>query len=468
MKLKWRTITTAGVASLLIASQALSISADTADDIAYLEQQQAQANAELYAVQETINNLEAQKSQLLAQIDAYDTQLVNVITTIKLLDEQIVAKEAELVQTGEDLEAAEEELKKQYEAMKERIRFLYEEGGDAGWAAMLLAEGVGISNILDKADYTQKLYDYDRKELTAYTESIQNVENLQTLQTMQKAALETVKHEQEDSQKYLEELLKQTEEKSEDMDTRLAEANAIAENYYYLIEQQNIAIGQLYARQEAERIAAEQAAAAAAAQAAAEQAAAEQAAAQQAAAQQAAVVQDVSVYEEYTDDSYVESYSEPVYDTSSGYEESYVDTTADTSDAYTEPAAETASYSAPAVGANGVSGQDVVNYALQYVGNPYVWGGTDPVNGADCSGFVQSVYRDMGYDISRTTYTQLNDGVSVSYADAQPGDLINYGSHVAIYMGDGQIVHAANEQLGITTSTNATYQPIVDVRRIIN
>ena len=78
------------------------------------------------------------------------------------------------------------------------------------------------------------------------------------------------------------------------------------------------------------------------------------------------------------------------------------------------------------------------------------------------------MYRELGYDISRTSYTQLNDGVSVSYADAQPGDIINYGHHVAIYMGDGQIVHAANEQLGITTSTNATYQPIVDVRRIIN
>ena len=428
---KWKTITTAGVASLLVASQILSVSADTADDIAYLEQQQAQANAELEYVQETINDLEVQKNDLLAQIDEYDTELVSTITTINLLDSQIVEKEDELVQTGKDLEAAEEDADQQYEAMKERIRYLYEEGGDAGWAAMLLVEGVGISNILDKADYTQQLYDYDRKELDAYAESIQLVEDLQAQQTQQKAALETMKIEQEDSKAHLEDLLAEAQEESENTDARIAEANDVAAQYLYLIEQQNIAIGELYARQEAERRAAEEAAAAAAAAAAAE-------------AQRQAQMQAAANYT-YYDNSYDNSYT-----------------------ASAEAPAETKTYSAPAVGANGVSGQDVVDYALQYVGNSYVWGGTSLTGGADCSGFVQSVYRDMGYNISRTTYTQLNDGVSVSYADAQPGDLINYGSHVAIYMGDGQIVHAANEQLGITTSTNATYQPIVDVRRIIN
>ena len=296
---------------------------------------------------------------------------------------------------------------------------------------MLLVEGVGISNILDKADYTQQLYDYDRKELDAYAESIQLVEDLQEQQTQKKAALETMKIEQEDSKAHLEDLLAEAEEESENTDARIAEANDVAAQYLYLIEQQNIAIGELYARQEAERRAAEEAAAAAAAAAAAE-------------AQRQAQMQAAASYT-YYDNSYDNSYT-----------------------ASAEAPAETKTYSAPAVGANGVSGQDVVDYALQYVGNSYVWGGTSLTGGADCSGFVQSVYRDMGYNISRTTYTQLNDGVSVSYADAQPGDLINYGSHVAIYMGDGQIVHAANEQLGITTSTNATYQPIVDVRRIIN
>ena len=470
MSFKWKSLATAGIAAVLIGSQALSVGADTADDIAYLEQQQAQANAELAAVQAAITDLETQKKDLLSKIDAYDAELVTVITTINLLDGQIKDKEKELVQTGKDLDKAEAEMTAQYEAMKERIRFLYEEGGDAGWEAMLLTEGLGISNILDKADYTQELYNYDRRELESYADTVDQVEKLQEQQTTQKAALETMKHEQEDGKAYLETLLEKAKKDSKNTDERIAQANDIAAQYMYLIEQQNIAIGELYARQEAERRAAEEAAAAAAAAAAAQQAAAYQSAG----------------YDDYDDggEYYEEEYYEESYDSGSEeyYEESYDSGSEDyyeedySEDEYYEEESyddsgyeeESGSSSYTPSSSGGVTGQDVVNYALQYVGNPYVWGGTDPVNGADCSGFVQSVYRDMGYDISRTTYTQLNDGVSVSYADAQPGDLINYGSHVAIYMGDGQIVHAANEQLGITTSTNATYQPIVDVRRIIN
>ena len=92
------------------------------------------------------------------------------------------------------------------------------------------------------------------------------------------------------------------------------------------------------------------------------------------------------------------------------------------------------------------SGSSVVNYATQFVGNPYVWGGTSLTNGADCSGFVQSVYANFGVSLPRTSYEQQNAGTEVSYADAQPGDLICYGGHVAIYMGNGQIVHASNSQ----------------------
>ena len=113
------------------------------------------------------------------------------------------------------------------------------------------------------------------------------------------------------------------------------------------------------------------------------------------------------------------------------------------------------------------SGSSVVDYATQFVGNPYVWGGTSLTNGADCSGFVQSVYANFGVSLPRTTYEQQNAGTEVSYADAQPGDLICYGGHVAIYMGDGQIVHASNSQDGIKVSNDATYRTIVSVRRLV-
>ncbi|MFR1591832.1 MAG: C40 family peptidase, partial [Ruminococcus sp.] len=113
------------------------------------------------------------------------------------------------------------------------------------------------------------------------------------------------------------------------------------------------------------------------------------------------------------------------------------------------------------------SGSSVVNYATQFVGNPYVWGGTSLTSGADCSGFVQSVYANFGVSLPRTSYEQQNAGTEVSYADAQPGDLICYGGHVAIYMGNGQIVHASNAKDGIKISNNAAYRTITSVRRLV-
>ena len=94
-------------------------------------------------------------------------------------------------------------------------------------------------------------------------------------------------------------------------------------------------------------------------------------------------------------------------------------------------------------------------------------GGTSLTSGADCSGFVQSVYANFGVSLPRTSYEQQNAGYEVSYADAQPGDLICYGGHVAIYMGNGQIVHASNARDGIKVSDNAAYRTITSVRRLV-
>ena len=111
--------------------------------------------------------------------------------------------------------------------------------------------------------------------------------------------------------------------------------------------------------------------------------------------------------------------------------------------------------------------QQIVDFALQFEGNPYVYGGTSLTNGADCSGFTQSIYAQFGYSLPRTSYEQQNWGTEVSYADAQPGDLICYGGHVAIYMGNGRIVHASNSVDGIKISDNAAYRTIVSVRRLV-
>lgn len=112
------------------------------------------------------------------------------------------------------------------------------------------------------------------------------------------------------------------------------------------------------------------------------------------------------------------------------------------------------------------TGQAIVDYACQFIGNPYVWGGTSLTDGADCSGFVQSVFAHFGISLPRTTWDMENVGTPVSYDQAIAGDIILYDGHVGIYMGDGQIVNAINSSRGIGILP-ATYTSIITVRRLI-
>ena len=108
----------------------------------------------------------------------------------------------------------------------------------------------------------------------------------------------------------------------------------------------------------------------------------------------------------------------------------------------------------------------IVDFACQFIGNPYVYGGTSLTNGTDCSGFVMSVYGNFGYSLPRTTWAMEGSGIPVSADEATAGDLFLYEGHVGIYMGDGNIVHAADESTGITVG-NAYYDTVKTIRRII-
>lgn len=114
----------------------------------------------------------------------------------------------------------------------------------------------------------------------------------------------------------------------------------------------------------------------------------------------------------------------------------------------------------------GSTGADVVQFAKQFVGNPYVYGGTSLTNGADCSGFVMSVYKNFGVSLPHSSAADRNVGAAVNgLENAQPGDIICYSGHVGIYAGDGQIVHASTSRTGIIVSS-ATYRSILSIRRI--
>lgn len=119
-------------------------------------------------------------------------------------------------------------------------------------------------------------------------------------------------------------------------------------------------------------------------------------------------------------------------------------------------------------GASGsAKGKDIANFACRYVGNPYVAGGTSLTNGADCSGFTFAVYKEFGISLPRTSTAQRGAGREVSLSDAQPGDIVCYAGHVAIYIGGGRIVHASTPSTGIKYG-NVNYKPVITVRRIVD
>ena len=119
-------------------------------------------------------------------------------------------------------------------------------------------------------------------------------------------------------------------------------------------------------------------------------------------------------------------------------------------------------------GASGsAKGKDIANFACRYVGNPYVAGGTSLTNGADCSGFTFAVYKEFGISLPRTSTSQRSAGREVSLSGAQPGDIVCYAGHVAIYIGGGRIVHASTPSTGIKYG-NVNYKPVITVRRIVD
>lgn len=114
--------------------------------------------------------------------------------------------------------------------------------------------------------------------------------------------------------------------------------------------------------------------------------------------------------------------------------------------------------------AEGSEGEEIVDYALQFEGNPYVYGGTSLTNGADCSGFVMSVFQEFGYELPRVAAAQYEQSEKKDIADLEPGDLVFYGSggisHVALYIGDEQIIHASTSATGIKISDYDYQQPV--------
>lgn len=449
---------------MLTISQAVPAGAASRKD--QLKQDKAAAQSQLAAQESKINNLEDQKQTLSAEIDQLDSDLVNIMVEIEILDGELSDKEAQIEQTKADLAVAEENKQKQYEAMKKRIQYLYEKGGDDAWAQMLF-QASDFTSLLNHAEYVQQMYDSDRNSLEEFKETVQQVKDLGDQLDSEKAELEEMNQEYQNRQVSMQTQLEEKKVTSSDYDAQIAQAQNQAAQYTELIRQQNAEIQKI---EEEEKKVAEEAARKAAEEAAKKAAAEEAAKKAQEEANKKAADEAAKKAAEASKKSSSTSGSNTA--ASSGSSTSSKNNTSGSSSS-AATSKDNGSSSSGSSGSSGSSvsynptGQSVVNYACQFVGNPYVWGGTSLTNGADCSGFIMSIYAKFGVSLPHSSGAMAGCGRGVSYSEAMPGDIICYAGHVAIYMGGGQIVHASNEKDGIKISGNAAYRPIVAVRRVL-
>ena len=346
----------------------------------------SEAQRNLNAVNAQISEIESRQASLQAEIDAVDADLVQVLIDINTTKADIEAKKVELAQAEADLAEAKATEEEQYESMKERIRYMYENGDSSFLTALMGADS--FADVLNKVESFSKVYDYDRNLLVEYQNTKLEVENLVNQVAEEEGQLEEIQQTLQEQQKELETVKAEKSSQMDDFETKLAQAQSLAAEYEATIREQNQVL--------------------------------------------------------------TSSVNGAATSVSTG--------TSGSSSVSSRPS------SSASVGSS--SGQAVANYACQFIGNPYVWGGTSLTNGADCSGFVQSVFAHFGISLPRTTWDMENVGTAVSYDQAVAGDIILYDGHVGIYMGNGQIVNAINSAKGIGILP-ATYTNIVTVRRLV-
>lgn len=361
------------------------VRADRLDDV---KKQNEEDKNELDNISEEIDEMQNEQQGITSEMDELSEEIAEMMASISIIEADIEQKKSEIATATRELEEAVLTEKNQYDAMRVRLHFLYESGEMTLLDALMSASS--ISDALNRADYIEKLYSFDKEMLEEYKQTRAHIEELKEQLEIEESELEEAQAECEEEKLAMEQSFKELEEISADYDLQISKAKQQAEVYKQKIKKQN----QEIARLEEEKRRAQEAA----------------------------------------------NNRKP--GTAKVNKEEILD----------------------AKGSD--LGKQIAIYACSFVGNPYVWGGTSLTNGTDCSGFTQSIYKNYGYKIPRTSLQQRSAGKEVSYADAQPGDLICYAGHVAMYIGNGKIVHARSKNLGIRIDY-ANYKSIICVRRII-
>lgn len=402
------------------------------------EQQKTQNN--LNSVNQQITAIQSNQAQAQEELDQLSDQLVDILTSIDICQDEIAVKEKEIEQAKKDYEDARKKEEDQYASMKKRIQFMYEQG-DSAYLQVLL-ESQNYADMVNKADYIESLYEYDKQLLAGYVESKNQVAELKGRLEDEEADLEASNYELQQEEAALQTLVDEQKKTVADFDAQLASAKKKAASYKQQLEDQTAQIKKLEEEAAAKKKKEEEA-----------KKKQEQERKQQQQANQTQTIDTGNGAQQTTGD-----------------DPAQVDTgddaqTTDPGTVDTGKGTDSMNAGAGAVtGGSGV-GQQAANYACNFVGNPYKFGGTSLTNGTDCSGFTQAVYAHFGISLPRDSYSQRSCGTEVSYANAQPGDIICYAGHVALYLGNGQIVHASTERTGITYGY-ATYRIILSVRRV--
>lgn len=373
------------------------------------EKKKSQAEQDLKDKKNEINGLKDQQQITADDIKNKSAKLDEILAAQKKLQTDITNKQAEIEQNQKDLAAAQEKQQEQYDAMKKRIQFMYENSAEDNiWTAII--ESNGITDMLNRIEYVSDVYDSDRALMDSYQAAVEQVKEIGTKLDKDMNELTAMQDDYEKQQADVEAAIVALENQKEQYASQIAQAQQQADNYQNIITAQG-------------KIIQEQEAAAAAAAAAAARA---------------------------NSSSSSSSYDGGGAGKGGSIASDYA------SGGGKNPSAST-----------GVSGSSVVSYAMQFVGNPYVWAGNSLTNGVDCSGFVHEVYAHFGISTPRYSQAFKSVGQAVSFDNIQPGDVVVYPGHVAIYAGGGVIVEAQSTKAGITANRSVQCHTILAIRRLV-
>ena len=422
------------ISLVMIFTNVVNVSASPISDA---KNKKKDAEKKLNAINEDIEDIEDHKEDLEQEAEEYEQQLVDLLVTIQIINHDIENKEDEIETAKAEYEVALAKQEKQQWAMNKRIKYMYEKG-DMNYMQILL-ESKKFSDAVNKSTYSEKLYAYDRYQLYLYEQTKEEVIEKQKALDEDMAELEEIKLDAVSQEEELQLLVDEYSENIENFDEQLSGAKEKASQYKEQIQKQSEQIKALEAEEQRKALEA---------------------------AKKKAEEEAKRKAEEEARRKAEEEASAKANEEGSNSEES--SDNGDNNDEGNSSGSESSDGGSSGGSSSGGSakGQEIANFACQFVGNPYVPGGTSLTEGADCSGFTMAVYNNFGLSLPRSSYAQAGYGREVSYSEAQPGDIIYYGGHVGIYIGNGLIVHASTQATGIKIS-NALYRSIITVRRIV-